>query len=97
MRAATCSETAVESALAQIVRRDAHVVRLRHGGDFLRLHDSACVAGVRLDDVGGVRLENLAKALARIDPLADGDRDIYPVGDLLQGADVERVGRFLDP
>ena len=97
MQAAIWSDAAVESALRAVMRRDAHVVGLGHRGDLLHLHDAAGVADVRLHDVGGMRLEDLAKAVARVDALADRDRDRDVLGDLLQRADVERIGRLLDP
>ena len=77
--------------------RDARVIGLRHGGDFLGLHDASSIANIWLDDVGRLRLKDFAKAMAGIDTLADRDRDLDFTGNPFQCFDIKRIGRFLDP
>ena len=76
--------------------RDGRIVRLGHAGDQPDLGDPAGVAEVGLEDRGGALLQDLAEAPLGEDPLAGGDRQVGPAGDLGHDVVVLRLAGLLD-
>lgn len=82
---------------ADVVRGHQHVVRLGGGGELPRLQDAAEVADVRLDDVGGLRGEQLPELDAVVDAFAGRDGDVHLPGDLAQRLKILRRYGLLQP
>src|SRR5215217_4591236 len=82
---------------SHVVRRDGHVVRVGPRRELLGLQQPADVAYIGLYHVGGLKLEELPVFQALVDALARGNGGPYAVGGLLQGLEVDRRHRLLDP
>ena len=78
------------------VQGDGHVVCLGHVRDFSRFGDSAGVRGVGLEDVDIALLQNSLEIPPRIEPLAEGDRDVGEAGELLERIGMLAQDRLLD-
>ena len=82
---------------AYVVRRHEHEVRIRPGRDLLALEQTADGRDVRLHDVRGLELEQLAELVADVNPLTCRDRDLDVRGDLSKRLQVFRRHRLFDP
>ncbi len=85
---------------ADVVRRDQHVVGVGPGRELLGRQNASGVRDVRLNDVGRLQLEQLAKLVGRVQPLAGRHRDPQRrdgARDLLQRPQVLWRHRLLDP
>ena len=69
---------------ADVVGRDEDVVRLRPGRELSGLGDPSAHRRIRLDDVCRLELEQLAELVPHVDALTGRDRDLDPLGHLLQ-------------
>ena len=72
----------------RIMRGHHHVLRLRDGGDFLLLQQSASQADIRLDDIGCAFGQQLLKLKLRVQFLARGDGNLHPPPKVCHGVHV---------
>jgi hypothetical protein len=78
----------------RVMRGNAHLVGLCHGGDFFRFHDSSTVAEIGLDHVAGSLLENGSELMARHESFTGGDRNSDGLSDLQERFHVFRRDGF---
>ena len=78
-----------------VVRGETGVIDFSHRGDAANLADAAGVTGVRLQQAGRARFEDLAKAPAGKEPLPRCNGDVRCPGDLRHGRRIFRLNRLL--
>src|SRR5215469_13092492 len=79
----------------RVMRRNPHLISLRHGSNLLCLKQTAAMAKIRLNHVARASLEQRFELVASNQSFASGDRHLHPLADLAQSLDVFGWNRFL--
>src|SRR6516164_11005214 len=78
-----------------VMRRNPHLISLRHGSNLLCLKQTTAMAKIRLNHVARASLEQRLELVASNQSFASGNRHLHPLADLAQRLDVLGWHRFL--